>query len=150
VLPAISSDQTFPARVPITVGDFVALESTAPIPKFTVAYTGAQASGSNVTDSDNLMAVMPTGTSVTPETNTSRAIALEATVEPDADADEFGDESQDQCVGSAGPNNGCPLPAAAPTPSPATTTPVSPANKKKCKKAKKRSAAAAKKCKRKK
>lgn len=33
---------------------------------------------------------------------------LSATVELDADHDTFGDETQDKCVGTAGPTNGCP------------------------------------------
>jgi len=41
-----------------------------------------------------------------------------ATVEPDADGDGWGDETQDLCAGSAGPASGCPLPSAAP-PAPA-------------------------------
>ena len=39
--------------------------------------------------------------------NQSR-LNLAATVEADADRDGFGDETQDQCRGSSGPNNGCP------------------------------------------
>jgi hypothetical protein len=35
-------------------------------------------------------------------------VDVSAAVEPDADNDGFGDETQDQCPGSAGPNNGCP------------------------------------------
>jgi hypothetical protein len=60
-----------------------------------------------------------------------------AVVEPDADRDTFGDETQDHCVGVAGPNDGC---AAA-----------TPPHKKKCKKHKRRAASASKKrCKHKK
>jgi hypothetical protein len=33
---------------------------------------------------------------------------LAATVEPDADSDTFGDETQDTCLGTAGPYSGCP------------------------------------------
>jgi hypothetical protein len=62
---------------------------------------------------------------------------VQATVEPDADHDGFGDETQDQCPTNASTHGACPVPAA-------TTT----APKKKCKK-KHRSADAvvAKKCK---
>ena len=70
-------------------------------------------------------------------------IDISATLEPDADNDGFGDESQDQCLGQAGGSNGCPGPLpAAPSSQPVT--------KKKCKKHKHRSASAAKKhCKKK-
>jgi hypothetical protein len=39
-----------------------------------------------------------------------------AAVEPDADHDGFGDESQDQCLGAAGDQSGCPPAAAAAAP----------------------------------
>lgn len=52
----------------------------------------------------------------------NRAINVAAYLEPDADADGYGDESQDKCPGSAGPVDGCvpAPPASAPTP---TVTP---------------------------
>ena len=65
---------------------------------------------------------------------------LSATLEPDADHDDFGDESQDQCPTNASTQGACPVTPATPT-------------KKKCKKHKKhRSAKSAKKkkCKKKK
>lgn len=36
-------------------------------------------------------------------------LSIGARLEPDSDADDFGDETQDQCPGSGGPDNGCPL-----------------------------------------
>jgi hypothetical protein len=36
-------------------------------------------------------------------------INVQATVEADADRDGFGDETQDACPASAGPNRGCPV-----------------------------------------
>jgi hypothetical protein len=45
-----------------------------------------------------------------------------ASVEPDADADGYGDETQDKCLASAGPDNGCPIPT--PPPGPDVTKPV--------------------------
>lgn len=35
-------------------------------------------------------------------------IDLSAQLEPDTDRDVYGDETQDKCIGSAGPFNGCP------------------------------------------
>lgn len=63
---------------------------------------------------------------------------VQATVEPDADHDRFGDETQDQCPTNAITRGPCPTPTAA-------------AHKKKCKKSKRRSAGAlvAKRCKKK-
>ncbi len=44
-------------------------------------------------------------------------VLVQGTVEPDADDDGFGDETQDQCPGAAGPVNGCvPVPPAAAPP----------------------------------
>jgi Ca2+-binding RTX toxin-like protein len=40
-------------------------------------------------------------------------VNISALLEPDADSDGFGDETQDQCPGQAGPNNGCPAGASA-------------------------------------
>ena len=49
-------------------------------------------------------------------TNTSPNFELlvQATIEDDADVDGFGDETQDGCVGVAGPLGGCPPPPTAP------------------------------------
>ncbi len=48
-------------------------------------------------------------------------VNIAAVVEPDADGDGFGDETQDLCPGSTGPTNGCvpPTPPASPAPPPA-------------------------------
>ena len=65
-------------------------------------------------------------------------VLVQGTVEPDADDDGFGDETQDQCVGVAGPVNGCPAPIV-PAPSPVATPVVGPtsAAAKKCRKGRK-------------
>ena len=51
-----------------------------------------------------------------PPTQTSPGftVALQATIEPDVDADGFGDETQDGCPGDPGPRGGCPDPPIAP------------------------------------
>jgi hypothetical protein len=52
-----------------------------------------------------------------------------AVLEPDADADGFGDETQDACLGEAGPNSGCLAPPAnppQPQPPPPETPPPGP------------------------
>jgi hypothetical protein len=52
----------------------------------------------------------PPGTTITyePPSPSSHQIDVSAVVEPDADRDGFGDESQDKCVGTPGTANGCP------------------------------------------
>jgi hypothetical protein len=41
-------------------------------------------------------------------TDNSARVNAQAVVEPDTDRDVFGDETQDNCVGTPGPTNGCP------------------------------------------
>jgi hypothetical protein len=50
----------------------------------------------------------PPGTTKTYAPNTDNQIDVSAVLEPDADRDGFGDESQDRCVGTPGTANGCP------------------------------------------
>jgi Ca2+-binding RTX toxin-like protein len=61
--------------------------------------------------------------------NGQRRLNVRALVERDDDRDAFGDESQDQCPGQAGPNNGCPAqaPVQAPAQAPAPTCKGKPA-----------------------
>jgi Ca2+-binding RTX toxin-like protein len=54
-------------------------------------------------------------TFATPDFLEARRVNIAVRLEPDADGDGFGDETQDQCLGQAGPNNGC-LPAPSPAP----------------------------------
>jgi hypothetical protein len=51
-------------------------------------------------------------------------LPVTATLEPDADADDYGDETQDKCPGVAGPDNGCPPAPPADTSAPAVSTSV--------------------------
>jgi hypothetical protein len=50
----------------------------------------------------------PPGTTVTYSPNPGNQIDVSAVLEPDADQDGFGDESQDKCLGTPGAANGCP------------------------------------------
>jgi hypothetical protein len=50
----------------------------------------------------------PPGTTATYSPNFDLQIDVSAVLEPDADQDGFGDETQDKCVGTAGTANGCP------------------------------------------
>jgi hypothetical protein len=52
----------------------------------------------------------PSGSSVTFTPGTHKLVNIAAVVEPDADGDGFGDETQDQCPSVAGALNGCPPP----------------------------------------
>jgi hypothetical protein len=60
-----------------------------------------------------LYAGAPDGTAGPAEANLAATTAalqapISGVIEPDADNDGFGDETQDQCVGQVGPVNGCP------------------------------------------
>ena len=127
----------FPVRIPVQAGDFVSLRpgnSGGPCNILT----------GNVTDSSRISQGEPdTANGLTtafgPTPNTEQRANVSATLEPDADADGFGDESQDNCVGSGGPQAGCPLPPVVPPQQPAGPKKK---KKKKCKKGKKRTAPA--------
>jgi hypothetical protein len=57
----------------------------------------------------------PDGATSTPDGNNDPIeLLMQAVVEPDVDADGFGDETQDGCLGEAGPRGGCPEPPVAP------------------------------------
>lgn len=58
------------------------------------------------------------------ETNGDYELMVQATLEPDADNDGWGDETQDKCKGSAGPNEGCPAPKQETAGPPIPTEPV--------------------------
>jgi hypothetical protein len=129
-VPPASSLNTYATRVSVQQGDFLGL------------YLGGGGSvqcsdGSSSTgyvDHFNNSEVLA-GTSALFARETEGQIEVAAVLEPDADHDGFGDESQDQCPSNAGTQAPCPV-----------------QHKKKCKKHKKkhkRSAVSAKKCKKK-
>jgi hypothetical protein len=65
------------------------------------------------------------GTNVTfSDDGLEELVNIAAVVEPDADGDGFGDETQDQCPGVAGSNNGCPPPRPPVVVPPPTEPPV--------------------------
>lgn len=96
---------TFPAQVPVEAGDILGLYhgtiGTAcefdGVPGDTTSYVFAA-----IPDP-------PVGSTYTTNMNDAGFLVnISAQLEPDADDDGFGDESQDKCVGTAGPFNGCP------------------------------------------
>jgi hypothetical protein len=133
---------TFPIRIPVSGGEIIALW----VPNGSQPCTFFGPPGDVQEYRGGSFAEPAIGaTFVTDSTDVGRRTNVSAKLEPDADHDGFGDETQDQCLGQAGSSNGClPPPAAAP---------VQPVAKKKCKKKKhKRYAESAKKkkCKKKK
>jgi hypothetical protein len=115
-VPGDSASHSYPTRLPISAGDLIGFE---------VQGSGSQATALSRTDYGGSASTNrrlrwyvgePDGSSNPPETQitTSSVYKLQApiqgVIEPDADGDGFGDQSQDQCVGQAGSSNGCPPP----------------------------------------
>jgi hypothetical protein len=98
--------QMVPARIPVAAGDSVAMtDPTSP----TFAAVACAGSTGALTQFHPPLAPgeLRGGTGAN-----GCELLLQGIAEPDADGDVFGDDTQDSCPGSAGPNNGCPGPAA--------------------------------------
>jgi hypothetical protein len=96
---AASTLNTFPVRIPVAAGDLMGLHATG-LPCL-----------SNVTDSRVRTAGVPedppVGTAVNAPVGNARDLDLSAVLEPDADADGYGDVSQDGCPSQAGTAGAC-------------------------------------------
>ena len=100
----------FAVRIPVVANDLIALgigprvgSQTMPACQF-----GGGTAGSNaklgVDDPPNAKSVLTWGAAPWPNLR----VSVSARWEPDTDHDGFGDETQDKCLGVAGPQNGCP------------------------------------------
>jgi hypothetical protein len=138
----------YATRLPIAAGEQLAIDILPPSGNF-VVLTGDQAGlaflrwepplADNDSRDPDLTNPDPAG-----------ELMLNGDVEPDADLDGFGDETQDACPTSAATQGACPAPQVTPTPAnptPPQTTP--PRQRCKKKKRKKAAAGAARKCKKK-
>lgn len=90
--------EEFPGRLPVKQGNHLAIDTTDAHAvyetggnEFTYGYSPVLADGG------------PASTSTTPVGE----LLVAAVLEPDADGDGFGDETQDRCVGQAGGDDGC-------------------------------------------
>jgi hypothetical protein len=94
---------TFAERQPIGAGELIGLDLLTPS-------SGLRLTGPDV--AGNRFARWLPPLDATPrapeEFSDGGEMLFNANVEADGDGDGFGDESQDQCPGQAGPNNGCP------------------------------------------
>ena len=136
-VPATATTATFAARMPVSANDILGLMSLDGAPACLI-------------QSPSSSDLVEEGTTDEPPGSFTHAasglgnerVNVSARLEPDIDSDGFGDETQDQCPGVAGPVNGCPAPTSVPKAVP----------KNKCKKKKHKHAAqsAKKKCKKKK
>jgi hypothetical protein len=115
---AVAGSNKFDARIPVQAGDRVALASdSTPILACAESLPG---------DALGLIEGDPAIGSTVPygeSSEVSGQIPLFATVEPDADGDGYGDETQDQCPTDASTHGPCPAPKDAPAP-PAPTPPI--------------------------
>jgi hypothetical protein len=105
---------TFATRLPIAGGQLVGVElasTSGPVSFPSIRLAGGAAS--NMRFWDPPFAVGAPQPPAGDQTNAE--LAIQATIEPDADSDGFGDESQDACVGIAGTQGGCVPPVAPPT-----------------------------------
>jgi hypothetical protein len=117
--PSSTGVQTFATRQPINAGDYVGLEGQSIDARIGIAALGmtgdAVAAWSYVPDG-HLAAPVAYGFGGT--------IAYNADVEPDADHDGYGDETQDACPGDARTQGACTPPTPAPASTPAAPAPV--------------------------
>jgi hypothetical protein len=110
--PSTKGVATFPTRQAIHAGDHVGIELG---PTSTFSSTAPGPAGATVA----LWLATPDGSTAAPLANESAVFAYNADVEPDADGDGFGDETQDQCPANASTQGACP-----PAPPPDTTPPA--------------------------
>jgi len=99
---------TFPTRIPVQSGDLVGLGWTAPVGPSQV---GCQFSTSSPGDQfGGHPGDTPTGGETSFGSGSNFRINVSATLEPDADNDGFGDETQDGCPTDNTAQGACPVP----------------------------------------
>ena len=109
---------TFRERIPVGGGDLLGLRVGA---GGGAACEFTAAAGNSVRYGAAASEPPPGSTATLPSTLAPRRLNVTARLEPDVDADGYGDETQDACPGSAGPSSGCPSGS---TPSKDMTRPV--------------------------
>jgi hypothetical protein len=101
---------TWPTRIAVSRGDVLGLyfsDDTSGGYRSGVSaeYATTEISG----DPGDPMVDPPPGTTTSYESpDPGMQVNVSAVLEPDTDRDGFGDETQDKCVGTPGPSNGCP------------------------------------------
>jgi hypothetical protein len=109
--PALAGTSSYSERLPIAAGQLFALQiatTGAPV-SIPIAVPSAGATGAT------WLSPFADGENRPPDSTSSGVeILVQAVLEPDADSDGFGDETQDGCLNEAGPRGGCPLPAEPP------------------------------------
>jgi hypothetical protein len=113
-----SGSNLFNVRIPVRTGDFLGMSNDG----HSLIYCKQPSVGSTI---GVLQGDPTTGSTVTFEERHEEEgrIPVFATVEPDADGDGYGDETQDKCPTDASTHEACPAPKAAPAP-PAPPAPI--------------------------
>jgi hypothetical protein len=114
-IPADTGLATFATRQPIKAGDFIGLELRSATATFGLDPAGMAPSGTAATVFAGPIPDGTVATPVSPPIDKAR-VYVNADVEPDADHDGFGDETQDQCPSDASTAGSCPPPAKDTTP----------------------------------
>ena len=115
---------SFLTQIPVDPGDLLGLRNAEPITgcgRFSVV--------SDVIGLESTATDPEPGDERTLPPITARLMNVAAVLEPDADGDGFGDETQDACLGEAGPEDGCLAPPPEPPqpePPPPETPPAGP------------------------
>jgi hypothetical protein len=118
--PASIGVESFPTRQPIEAGDYVGLEAgpQSGVGLSNAGTAGDTAAGWQATPDGHIAAPVAVAGGIT--------FAYNADVEPDADHDGYGDETQDKCPTDASTQDVCPPPPPpAPSPAPATQSAAS-------------------------
>ena len=101
-----SSPDTFPTRIPVQAGDLLGLSINTPGSYCLIPGAGGDTLAYTLNTTDPAV-----GSTFTPgSTVANYRLNLSSKVEPDADGDGFGDETQDQCPTNAGTQGACPPP----------------------------------------
>jgi hypothetical protein len=110
-LPHAAGTYEFAARLPVKSNDEIGIDGVnLPAPDGLIIFRAASGAFFDFWETKSLGEGEIRPASSKPESQPM----LNVTIEPDADGDGFGDESQDKCAGAAGSTEGCPL--AGPTP----------------------------------
>jgi hypothetical protein len=101
--PPANTTTTYDVRLPIQAGDAVGLDCC--LGSTTTNFFTNFGSGLTM---DRWSPPLQDGAAPTAASSNSFGLLVNADIEADADHDGFGDETQDKCIGTSGPFNGCP------------------------------------------
>lgn len=110
LVPKLAGVYSFPARLPVAAGDLIGLDSLENGISGLQIFATAAGANARVWEPKTL----GDGEQRDPTTTYESELLLNATIEPDADGDGYGDESQDPCPSAATGAAPCPPPAVAP------------------------------------